>query len=99
MSENPIVELKKEDRELLKSFTDGVKALQSSPEPEKTEEGHKTLADWMECKNCNPSDQYPRVKKTLLKIMGQKECKECGNIDRGKEEYCSDCGEEYGKSE
>lgn len=56
------------------------------------EPGHKTLSERMLCKDCNPKEEYV---KAHLQLMGQKKCKECGNIDREKQEFCSDCGEDY----
>lgn len=93
-TEKRIVELKEEDRKLLQSVIEVLKPQKPEAPTEKTE-GHKTVADRMECKDCNPPEEYPRLKKVFLKVMGQKECKECGNVDREGEEYCSDCGEEY----
>ena len=95
MNEKMEVELKKEDRELLKSVIEANKPQQTITN-EPGSKSHKTLADQMLCPDCNPPEEY---KKAHLKLMGEKECKECGNIDREKEEWCSDCGEEYRKAE
>jgi len=92
------VELKEEDRNLLKST---IKAISEIPKPseapkteEKTDKGHKSLAERMLCKDCNPPEEY---KKAHLALMGQKECKECGNIEGKDKEECSDCYTEYPK--
>ena len=54
--------------------------------------GHATVAEQMLCENCNPPGEY---KKAHLKLMGQKECKDCGHIDKEGAEECEECGEEY----
>jgi len=81
---------------LLAKIVDQTKPKQESSEPEVIKGGHKTLAEKMLCPDCNPREQY-RI--AHLELMGQKECKDCGNIDRKEEEDCSECGEEYPKAE
>jgi len=79
----------------LRAIRDQTKPKPDEKASETTEppkEGHKTLVEQMLCEDCNPPEEY---KKAHLDLMGQKECKDCGNVDKKGEENCSDCGEEY----
>ena len=61
-------------------------------ESSKPTEGHKSLAEKMLCPSCNPPEEYV---KAHLKLMGQKKCEKCGNIDKEAEESCTNCYEDY----
>ena len=100
MSEEKEKLFKKWMREVRDEVAKEEKTTSSTSEPvSETLQGHKTFAEYIECENCNPPEQHDRVKKTVLKMMGHKECKDCGNIDKKGAEYCEECGEEYGKAE
>ena len=78
---------------LLETIADQTKPKEESSKAETSEvHGHATVAEQMLCENCNPPEEY---KKAHLKLMGQKECKDCGHIDKEEAEECENCGEEY----
>ena len=102
------VELKKEDRELLKSVIEGLKnpvqtsTTQNSSETsttkaEKTEETHEIGSKPFECKNCNDL-----LKKQLLNVSNLVECDKekggCGAIVPKDGEKCPFCGNTEAKA-
>lgn len=86
-------EHQKKVEKLLETIAEQTK-IQTPIASEKPKHG-ETLPEKMGCKDCNPPEEY---KKAHLELMGQKECKDCGNVDKKEEEYCEGCGNEYPKA-
>lgn len=107
MSEKTEVELKEEDRKLLRSAISAAdrieKAAQTEPKAtqgkqaseseSKHEVGHATLDDLLACPNC-----YPQVKKAVFKKETENlrsldgQCLDCGLPVNLDDEECSWCG-------
>ena len=104
MTEKTIVELKKEDRQLLKSVIDILKKPEPTIDPvEKQTPKEITKANVdhvMDCPNC-----YPLVKQRVIEREfkdADHECEECGlpakGEESGKEDWkCPSCGHKYAK--
>lgn len=113
MSKNPekmIVELKREDRDLLKSAIDAVSKSHEHTKPEEppvekpSEESHTkthTLEELLDCPEC-----YPKVKRAVIEKEfkgAEYECEECGLPVRKEESEkddwkCANCGHDYARS-
>jgi len=55
---------------------------------------HKTLLEMLECPNCLPDGDMPKVKHKLQHIVGLKECKgdECHYVQSNTAGECKNCG-------
>lgn len=94
------MELKAEDRNLLKS---AIKAFEASkqqpPEPKSDEggsqhhEGHSSLGDLVDCPNCYPQVKDAVFKKELPNLRNPKyECEDCGLPVALESDNCPWCG-------
>ena len=100
------VELKKEDRELLKSVIEGLKTpvqtstTQNPSETSTTKAGHESIEDLMNCKDC-----YPKAKAIVIEREfkdADYECEECGLPVKGEQSAkqdweCPSCKHKYAK--
>lgn len=100
MSEKIIAELKKEDRDLLKSAIDAVskpKVNQPTGDPvpvtESTDaKGHKTIEEQIACPDC-----YPKIREAVFKKHAEETqdsgwvCEGCGLGVREEWEECPNC--------
>ena len=105
--EKTIVELKKEDRDLLKSVIDHVSKMPSpsgDPSETDTEKGHESIEEIVACPDC-----YPKARDLVLPKVWEEtknldhECTECGLGVKGeesaKEEWkCKECGSKTARS-
>lgn len=103
-TEKMIVELKKEDRELLRSVIDGIEErAKVEPKPSVSDEshenkGHATIEELIACPDC-----YPKVRDSVLKKHREETkdsglvCKECGLGVKKEWENCPSCGNKEAK--
>jgi len=100
-----IVELKPEDRDLLRSTIDALRKVEVSKETSKSEKDtskeppeHQTIEEAVNCKDC-----YPKIRDLVLKKHREETkdskliCKECGLGVKEEWESCPSCGSKEAK--
>lgn len=103
MAEKKEVELKEEDRKLLKSVIERLDSHNAGglpPSKHEESQGYKTIEEMLECPNC-----YPKVRDGVAKKEGfkpsigkrdskeyQYHCKGCGLNVKKDEKECPNCG-------
>jgi len=108
---NPVVELKEEDRKLLRSVIESLSAKSASNTAQATSDApnlsptkdeprsHGSVEEILECKDCGPKVRQLVLKEYAEKLKGHalSACEGCGLVVREEEEECPNCGSTKGK--
>lgn len=98
-TEKTIVELKKEDRDLLKLAIKTVGKSKVEPETGAHKGGNHTLEELVDCPDC-----YPKIRSLVFKKHAEEtkdsgvECEDCGTHVKQEWESCPTCGGKNSRS-